>query len=113
MVRQLLTWAILLLALLSIASCSTNSTFSDQDLDAFKNHNKDYLLMKWGSPTKSFTNGFGGEIYTYVFQRWTMAGWLGLFIFPAVPLNVTYSFFIDKHGEVYAWLRRRSSLTPS
>ena len=58
------------------------------------------LIMKWGPPTRTITDGAGGQVLTY--DYWVprtfipYLGWIGGY-------TATRSFYVNAEGVIYNW----------
>jgi hypothetical protein len=78
-------------------------------MDTWLGASKSQLLLQWGAPSSTFTDGKGGEIYSYVYTNQTtgysytnyytgQTFWRA----PQQYQNV-YRFYINSNGVIYAY----------
>ena len=98
----------LLLIPFFIFSCgSLNDKVSDVMKSWVGNH-KSKLIQSWGPPTKISTDGKGGEVYTYLYDRKgsTITSY-NQYTNQLYSNNYSYTaernFYIDSSGKIYSW----------
>lgn len=89
---------------LSLFSCKSTRKVMDSWLGATKQQ----LIMSWGPPTKSASDGGNGEILVYSKQGYI----------PASQYMVAQSywdnkyFYINSSGKIYHWMTKREQIPP-
>lgn len=102
----------LLLVILSIFyGCSTGEEISKAMASWVDSHYSD-MMLKWGPPTYSTSDGKGGQILVYQYDRsgGQIPGYatkIGKTVFYTAPRNVSYTaermFYVNDKGIIYSW----------
>jgi hypothetical protein len=91
---------ILIISLLFMTACASEK----EVLDTWLGHGKKDLIMQWGPPDLTTSDGDGGEIIAYVNQVY-------------MPnYNVNYynyrMFYVNREGKIYHWLTKKERINP-
>ena len=95
---------ILLIGLL-ISGCGTQKKL-ETTLTFWMGSTKHDLVMSWGAPTQTSSDGNGGEILTYANRVYYMMGQ------NTVDYWVYKMMYADASGKLYHWLYRKSPNPP-
>lgn len=97
---------IFLIMVMSIFSC----TSTRKVMDSWMGATKQQLIMKWGPPTKTASDGGSGEILVYSTQKYDPGNaYLNL---PPLTYWDNKYFYINSEGKVYHWMTRREQVPP-
>jgi hypothetical protein len=89
----------ILLALI-LASCSSEKKM----MDSWLGDTKQDLILKWGPPERTASDGGGGEVLVYSNQ-----------VYNPYTRNTIYQcrmFYVDSDGKIYHWLKQGSLVPP-
>lgn len=103
---------ILFLVIISLwYGCSTGEEIS-KAMDSWKGSHYSDMMLNWGPPTYSTSDGIGGQILVYQYDRsgGQIPGYVTKFggsVFYTAPQNVSYKaermFYVNKNGIIYSW----------
>lgn len=87
--------------ILFILSCSSQRKV----MDSWLGSNKQQLIMSWGPPARTASDGSNGEILVYANQVYL----------PQYNINnYNYKmFYVDGSGKIYHWLTRTERIPPT
>ena len=104
-------FALLFLTLFFFYGCSTGEEISKAMNSWVGSHYSD-MMLKWGPPTYSTSDGKGGQILVYQYDRngGSIPGYatkIGKTIFYTAPQNISYTaermFWVNADGIIYSW----------
>jgi hypothetical protein len=87
------------IAYCTLLSCST--AHKAKILKNWVGHNKNDLVWVWGAPTRTYSDGAGGEVLLYVERRGVYAG-------TAWDIYRATYFYVGRDGEIYHTLVKNS-----
>jgi hypothetical protein len=110
--RGLASWCVILLVVAGLSGCLSTSSIDDTMASWVGSHQHD-LILKWGPPTRSTSDGADGWILIYEFDRdggqipgHADLGYDGSVYYTA-PQSTGYvaqrMFYVHKDGIIYAW----------
>ncbi len=102
MKRKLFTLTVILI----ISSCISTRKVMDSWIGA----SKQQLYMKWGPPTKTASDGGGGEILVYSEQGYN-PGIPNYGVAPSTYWDNKY-FYVNSEGKIYHWMTKSEQIPP-
>lgn len=88
------------LACLALLIALTGCASINKDMQAWNGRTSQQLILQWGPPARSTTDGAGGEVLVY--ERWVprtfvpYLGWIGGY-------TATRMFYVNPEGVIYNW----------
>lgn len=101
----------LIFTMILFSSCSPGEKISKAMNSWVGSHYSD-MMLKWGPPTYSTSDGKGGQILVYQYERsgGSIPGYatkIGKTVFYTAPRNVNYTaermFWVNDKGIIYSW----------
>ena len=95
-----------LLALITITGCNSTKKL-EQNLNSWLGHSKQELILKWGPPNQTTSDGSNGEILVYTRHVY--------YVLNNNPVDYWEyrMMYADAGGKIYHWLFRRNPNPPN
>lgn len=94
-----------MLSLISLISCTSTKELQEQrrkSLDSWKGHSKSELILSWGPPTKTDSDGDTGQVLTW-------AKYQTVYIINRANPVWTYTMmYVGADGIIYHWREEKS-----
>jgi len=97
---------LLIITVLFMVSCTSTTKV----MDSWLGSSKQSLIMSWGPPTKTASDGGNGEILVYSKQVYN-PGLPNMGIAPSTYWDNKY-FYVNSEGKVYYWMTKREQIPP-